>query len=437
MAGLKCDGKFPVTEEVSMEEDDGGDETRKIGVSGGNISLVVDFSGSLTRTRSQNVSPNENLVKENQTQELLVGNLVWTMTKSKKWWPGEVVGFRADAKESFMVRHLGESQLVSWCAPSKLKPFKESFEKLVNQRNDNGFFAAVENAMTLLGNSLKLEMTCSCIAEKNGVMPSQYGKTRKTKPLILREFSVDRLEPKDFVFELKNLAKCVSNGGILEMTVMQSRLSAFYTFFGHRQVPMSELQQNEVRKVFTAAKMKESQFVGSPSVVAGSSRRKFRKEWFRKFVSEVDNVSARNDLVNASPSDLVSKLKLLAVGYSCSEETEDIGLFEWFFSKFRISVYHDENAYMMQLGNMAGLKDLMLAKDANPGSTQKTSMSKTLGKSKIVSVADTEQKKTFETQKSVKSKIETLTGVSVADTELKTFESQKSEKSKIETLNGV
>uniref|UniRef100_A0A1J3FCQ8 Serine/threonine-protein kinase ATM n=3 Tax=Noccaea caerulescens TaxID=107243 RepID=A0A1J3FCQ8_NOCCA len=440
MAGLKCDGKFPVTE-VSMEEDDGGDETRKIGVSGGDISLVVDFSGSLTRTRSHSVSPNENLVKENQTQELLVGNLVWTMTKSKKWWPGEVVGFRADAKESFMVRHLGQSQLVSWCAPSQLKPFKESFEKLVNQRNDNGFFAAVENAMTLLGNSLKLEMTCSCIAEKNGVMPSQYDKTRKTKPLILREFSVDRLEPKAFVTELKNLAKCVSNGGILEMTVMQSRLSAFYTFFGHKQIPMSELQENEVRKVFTAAKMKDSQFVGSPSIVAGSSRRKFRKEWFRKFVSEVDNVSARNDLVNTSPSDLVSKLKLLAVGYNCSEETENIGLFDWFFSKFRISVFHDENAYKMQLGNMAGLKDLMLAKDAGPGTTQKTSMSKKLGKSKIepltgVSVADTVQK-TFELQKSEKSKIETLTGVSVADTEQTTFVSKLSEKSNIETSNSV
>ncbi|CAH2064914.1 unnamed protein product [Thlaspi arvense] len=401
---------------ASMEEED-DDKARKIEVSGGNISLVVDFSGSLTGTSCENaIEPNgtcrnENLAKEdNQTQELLVGNLVWGMTKSKKWWPGEVAGFKADAKESFMVKYLGESQLVSWCAPSKLKPFKESFESLVNQRNDASFFVAVESAMTLLGNSLKLEMACSCVAEKNGITPPQNGRTRKTKPLILREFSVDRLEPKEFVTQLKNLGRCVFDGGILETTVMKCRLSAFYTFFGHKQLPMDQLQESEVKKSsFNAAKMKDSEFVGSPSIVAATSRRRFRKEWFRKYVSEVDNVSARDDLVNTSPSDLVSKLKLLAV---CSEQTENIGLSEWFFSKFRISVFHDENAYKLQLANMAGFKDL------NPGTKQKTSKPSRLVNSKIqpfsvVSVADTQQK----TIVSKNSSMETLNGISTPDNE--------------------
>lgn len=150
------DSQVPVTTEVSTEEDDeglaqggGDDEVRKIDVSGGNISLVVDFSTSLTGTSSDSIfQSNEN---ENQT---LVGNLVWAMNdKSKKWWPGEVVGFK---EESVMVRYLGQSQLVSRCAPSKLKPFKESFEEMVSQREDSGFFVAVEKAMTLLGNSLKV-----------------------------------------------------------------------------------------------------------------------------------------------------------------------------------------------------------------------------------------------------------------------------------------
>ncbi|CAG7869806.1 unnamed protein product [Brassica rapa] len=425
------------TMKASMEEDDecfplgGGDKVRKIEVSGGNISLVVDFSGSLTGTSSHNAfESNVSCLKENQTQECLVGNLVWAMTKSKKWWPGEVVGYKADATEScFMVRYLGEGQLESWCAPSKLRPFKESFERLVSQRNDVGFFVAVEEAMTLLRNSLRLEMTCSCMSERNGKKPA-----RKAKPLILREFSVDRLEPKEFVTQLKNLAGCVSSGGILEATVMQSRLSAFYSFCGHKQIPMDLLNQNEARRSFNGSKMEESEFVGSPSVVAGSSRRKFRKEWFRKFVSEVDYVSAREDLVDTSPSDLVSKLKLLAVDSStCSEETENVGLFEWFFSKFRISVFHDENSYRMQLANMAGLNDLMVAKAA-------ISKSKNVGKSKVepfcgVSVAGAEQK-TLESQKiSEKSKIE-VTGV--ANTEQKTFKLQKnSEKSKIEVVGGV
>ncbi|KAL0651960.1 hypothetical protein Bca4012_094651 [Brassica carinata] len=451
-----------------MEEDDECLTLRKIEVSGGNISLVVDFSGSLTGASSHNVlESNGSCLKENQTQESLVGNLVWAMTKSKKWWPGEVVGCKADAKEScFMVRYLGEGQLESWCAPSKLRPFKESFERLASQRNDVGFFVAVEEAMTLLRNSLKLEMTCSCMSERNGKKPA-----RKTKPLILRDFSVDRLEPKEFVTRLKNLAECVSSGGILEATVMQSRLSAFYSFCGHKQIPMDQLNQNEARRSFNGSKMEESEFVGSPSVVAGSRRRKFRKEWFRKFVSEVDNVSAREDLVDTSPSDLVSKLKLLAVDSStCSEETENVGLFEWFFSKFRISVFHDENSYRMQLANMAGLNDLMVAKAANPGTELRTSKSKNVGKSKIepfcgVSVAGAEQK-TFESQKipekskieligcvsvsdteqkiseshenSERSKMEVIGGVSVANTEQKTFELQKnSEKSKIEVVGGV
>ncbi|KAH0922274.1 hypothetical protein HID58_022292, partial [Brassica napus] len=429
--------RFSSQMKASMEEDDecfplgGGDKVRKIEVSGGNISLVVDFSGSLTGASSHNAfESNVSCLKENQTQLCLVGNLVWAMTKSKKWWPGEVVGYKADAKEScFMVRYLGEGQLESWCAPSKLRPFKESFERLVSQRNDVGFFVAVEEAMTLLRNSLRLEMTCSCMSERNGKKPA-----RKTKPLILREFSVDRLEPKEFVTQLKNLAECVSSGGILEATVMQSRLSAFYSFCGHKQIPMDLLNQNEARRSFNGSKMEESEFVGSPSVVAGSSRRKFRKEWFRKFVSEVDYVSAREDLVDTSPSDLVSKLKLLAVDSStCAEETENVGLFEWFFSKFRISVFHDENSYRMQLANMAGLNDLMVAKAA-------ISKSKNVGKSKIepfcgVSVAGAEQK-TSESQKiSEKSKTE-VTGV--ANTEQKTFELQKnSEKSKIEVVGGV
>ncbi|CAN8278194.1 unnamed protein product [Cochlearia groenlandica] len=438
MDGLKCDVK-----KVSMEEDDEClAKMRKIEVSGGNISLVVDFSGSLNGiSSSDNVFEsngpclNENVVKENQTQEFLAGNLVWSMDKSKKWWPGEVVGFRADAKESFEVRYLGQNHLVSWCAPSKLKPFKESFENIVNQRNDKGFFVAVEEAMNLLGNSLKLEMTCSCFAQGNGVISAHKVKTRKTKPLILREYSVDRLEPKEFVSDLKNLAKCVLNGGILETTVMQSRLSAFYSFVGHKKIPMSQLHQTEVRKVFTAAKMEDNKFVGSPSVVAGSSRRKFRKEWFRKFVSDVDNVSARDDIVNTSPSDLVAKLKLLAVDHKCSEETENIGLFEWFFSKFRISVFRDENAYKMQLANMAGLKDLVIAKKTNP---QKTPKSKKLRKSMMEpissgSIADTE-KKTLESQRSGQSKIERSCGVSVVDTEMKVFTPKKSS---VETLNGV
>ncbi|KAG2329659.1 hypothetical protein Bca52824_000839 [Brassica carinata] len=455
-----------VVTDVSMEEDDeclaqgDGDKVRKIEVSGGNISLVVDFSGSLTGTSSDNAfESNGSCLKENQTQDCLVGNLVWAMTKSKKWWPGEVVGYKADAKESFMVRYLGESHLESWCAPSKLRPFRESFERLVSQRTDVGFFVAVEEAMTLLGKSLKLEMTCSCMSERNG----KNGRNRKkTKPLILREFSVDRLETQEFVTQLKNLARCGSSGGNrkLEVTVMQSRLSAFYNFCGHKQIPMDQLQQNEVRKSFNGSKMEESEFVGSPSIVAGSSRRKFRKEWFRKFVSEVDHVSAREDLVDTSPSDLVSKLKLLAVDSTCSKRTEDVGLFEWFFSKFRISVFHDENSYRMQLANMAGLQDLMVAKVANPGTELRSSKSKSknVGKSMLepfcgVSVANTEQK-TFESQNnSQKSMIEVSGGVSVAnteqkievsgcvsvaDTEKKTSESQKnSEKSNIEAIGSV
>lgn len=448
MSGFKCDGKFPVKEVLMEEEDEGGDKVRKIEVSGGNISLVVDFSG--TRTSSNNFFEsngscvNENLVKgngcrEDETQEFLVGNLVWVMTKYKKWWPGEVVDFKADAKESFMVRYIGQSHLVSWFAPSKLKPFKESFEQVLNQRNDKGFFDAVEKAMSLLRNSLKLDMTCSCIADGNGIVPAQNVTTRKNKPLILREFSVDRLEPKEFVTQLKNIAKCVLNAGVLESTVMQSRLSAFYTLFGHKQIPTGQLHENEGRKSFTA-KMNDSQFIGSPSIAAGNSRKRFRKEWFRKFVSEVDNVSARDDLVNVPPSDLISKLKLLAVDSNCSEETENIGFFEWFFSKFRISVYHDENAYKMQLANMAGFKDLMLATNANRGTVQKTSKSKKIGKSKIeplnsVSVVDTEQK-TFELQISEKLKIESLNGVSTPNIEHEASKSNNSGKTKINHIIG-
>ncbi|XP_010550678.1 PREDICTED: serine/threonine-protein kinase ATM [Tarenaya hassleriana] len=456
---------FPANE-GSKEENEGllsrdDDTVRKIQVSGENLSLVVDFSGSLTVLSRQNgfdssgSSLTANVKKENGEGDehlgFVVGDIVWVLTKYQTCWPGEVVDFRAGEKESLLVRYFDQSHVSLWLAPSRLRPFNQNIEYMLKQGKGKSFTRAVEKVVALLGDSLKFEMTCPCIRK-------EHDESRKLKSSSLSEFSVDRMEPEEFVARLKNLAKCSSVSGILELTVMQSRLSVFYSFNGHKQIPVDQLceddagkrcpvpakqkakkkiQEGAVKRKMPADKSKDlssiqgmgtqvsglgnnvgdidienqsssvsrnrkrskylsypfvgskategekamestNQFIGSSSTVTGSIRKRFQREWFRKFMSEEGNASVRAELAGVSLSDLISELRLLAINYRYSKETDHFGLTEWFFSKFRMSMFHDEHIYEKQFKN-----DMILAKETTPDAGQDISKTECLAKSNI------------------------------------------------------
>ncbi|KAJ7956239.1 serine/threonine-protein kinase ATM [Quillaja saponaria] len=117
--------------------------------------------------------------------------------------------------------------------------------------------------------------------------------------------------------------------------------------------------------------MDSGQFSGSPSLVK-SSTKKFQKNWYRKFVSG-SSISTNPEFINASPADLLSELHFTAVDCMYPVENKDFELIEWFFSRFRISIYHDESIYEMYCKKMDGQPEVVAAKSCLLGnSTENT-----------------------------------------------------------------
>ncbi|WCJ36079.1 Tudor/PWWP/MBT superfamily protein [Euphorbia peplus] len=138
--------------------------------------------------------------------------------------------------------------------------------------------------------------------------------------------------------------------------------------------------------------------VGSHSVSKSAST-KFQKKWFRKFRSDSD-VSSNPKLIDASAADLLSELCYTAVDCQYPDKSKNFDTVEWFFSKLRISVYHDESIAEMQCRNEAlPEKDLQQS-------------SQTLQDMKAESKMPKYKKKTKKNEKSVKSKSKSVDGIS-------------------------
>ncbi|KAK6233752.1 hypothetical protein QUC31_006158 [Theobroma cacao] len=518
-----------VRDEGTKEDDGSGingvDSVKRIQISGDNISLYVDFSGPLNEVNGTGLmgkneefreAGNEELIIDGQEHKFYVGNIVWVRTKSQTWWPGKIFdpsdaqeyALKGDQRHCLLVGYFGSSH-VAWCCPSQLKPFHVNFEQMTGQNKARSFLGAVEKAVDDFGKRLKLEMTCSCVLkEKKFSVSNSAIKAGASMPECkvgaLGEFSAAQFEPAKFLCQLKNLAYVVSKPGMLEFTVIQNCLSAFYCSIGHCQLPMhqlwrmtydaenagsrpmdgrdataglagensisykllleqsdvtknqmSQLDQNadlakisgenwgdivagegvilsklastsrkrkgknysEVRtssiqiegphqgmcvssvengndmtdlkneKAFELRERKKSkylsypyvnweskgltetedpntlnvshegvnEFIGSPSVVKSSVKR-FQKNWYRKFIRG-NTVTPYPELMNTPSAELLSELHFIAVDCLFSTESKNFGLIEWFFSRFRISVYHDESIYEMYCKNMVGQKE--------------------------------------------------------------------------------
>ncbi|KAK2663754.1 hypothetical protein Ddye_002328 [Dipteronia dyeriana] len=586
----------------------GVDSVKKIVVSGDNLSIFVDFSGSQSGA-SRNYEVNGIGLKlseeeleggekeiDNPEFKFSVGDIVWVKTKNQTWWPGKIYDpfeasepvLKSYQRDSLLVGYFGSGH-VAWCHSSLLKPFYENFERMSGQSKARIFIVAVEKALAEFGSRLTSRMTRSCIAKESPQIADNI-ETKEGASMagcksgeLGGKFSVPHFEPSEFVARLKGLALASSMPGLLEFTVSQSYLSAYYHFIGHSRMPIYQLldegcavdkfmtrsnsdvetgdksfvpaeengktvandevlHQNEAlamilggdravvpgnctgivaagvvsgkvasnlrkrkRKVDSKAangsnkvegldasalasqakqdegnhvrspktaefssvgngdeqnegksekgtefrERKKSKylsypyvnygergslsqaegpkaqqvtceraedagaglFVVSPSVVKCSGKR-FQKTWFKKFISGND-ISANLELKNASPAELLSELCFTAVDCFYPTESKNFDSIEWFFSRFRISVYHDESIYEMYCKNTVGQKQ----KDAKPDMLENNDPS--LGKDPLEtnqpSANSNPQQKTQKRKKntnSVRSKIKSLSGLS-------------------------
>uniref|UniRef100_A0A2P2KQ90 Serine/threonine-protein kinase ATM-like n=1 Tax=Rhizophora mucronata TaxID=61149 RepID=A0A2P2KQ90_RHIMU len=78
--------------------------------------------------------------------------------------------------------------------------------------------------------------------------------------------------------------------------------------------------------------------------VSKSSGKRFQKKWFQKIMSG-NNLFCNPEFVKVSTADLLPELCRTAVDCLYPKENDNFDVTEWFFSRFRISVYHDESIY--------------------------------------------------------------------------------------------
>ncbi|KAA3478333.1 serine/threonine-protein kinase ATM-like [Gossypium australe] len=248
----------PIKDEGTKEDDRSGINgvglVKSVQVSGDNISLYVDFSGTLNEVNSTGLmTVKEELMVDGQEYKFCVGDFVWIRTKSQSWWPGKIFdpskvpeyALAGEKKNWLLVGYFGSSR-VAWCCSSQLKPFHVNFRQMIGRNKARSFLGAVEKAVEDFGKCLKMEMTCSCMLKEDKFL--SYGSSTKEgasmperKSGRLGEFSATQFEPVKFLCQLKSFAQVVSKPDMLEFVALQNYLSAFYCSIGHCQLPLHQL----------------------------------------------------------------------------------------------------------------------------------------------------------------------------------------------------
>ncbi|PIN04688.1 Non-specific serine/threonine protein kinase [Handroanthus impetiginosus] len=185
-----------------------------------------------------------------QDNAFLVGDFVWGKIKSHPWWPGQIYDPK-DASEFAMKRKQEGRLLVaffgdgscSWCLPSQLIPFVENFVEMSKNSSSKSFQNAVEKAVDEVGRLVESEMTCNCILEERKdtlarpvVANAGLKDGIKMPGIDLHRLSIPKYESAEIVQKVRQLAKSVSAGSVLELAVLRSSLSAFYYYKGGYQL---------------------------------------------------------------------------------------------------------------------------------------------------------------------------------------------------------
>ncbi|TYJ31293.1 hypothetical protein E1A91_A06G188200v1 [Gossypium mustelinum] len=166
---------------------------------------------------------------------------------------------------------------------------------------------------------------------------------------------------------------------------LRERKKSRYLSYPYVNLEGKVLPVTEDSKTLKVSHEEVKEFIGSPSSDKRSAKR-FQKTWYRKFIKGND-VTAYPELSNTSSADLLSELHLLAVDCLFQTESKTFGLTEWFFSRFRISSYHDESIYEMHCKNMANQKEATVTDPCllgnDPHQTKPTSLPLTSPRNKM------------------------------------------------------
>lgn len=119
-------------------------------------------------------------------------------------------------------------------------------------------------------------------------------------------------------------------------------LSYPYINLGHKSSP-GERENLQATDEGEDTNLGSGQFNGSFSNLKCNGE-KFWKRWYRRFNVGSDK-SGKAELLNASSAELLCKLCSTAVDCQYPIENKKFDSVGWFFSRFRISVYHDESVH--------------------------------------------------------------------------------------------
>lgn len=222
----------------------------------GKDAMLPDIRGSISEVQDCSLDENsggndvEGNVVDNPGYRFNVGDFAWAKTKMQSWWPALICepsdaskdAVKTERGNGHLVRYFGSGSLF-WCLPSQLKPFNGYFEQMSRQNNSKSFLCAVEKAVHELGRCVKLEMTCPCFPEsRNTDVVKEGGKMSVEKECKLGDFPLIMFEPANLLSRIKYFATDVSVPGMIEFTVIQNRLSAFYRSIGHHQLAVHQLK---------------------------------------------------------------------------------------------------------------------------------------------------------------------------------------------------
>lgn len=192
--------------------------------------------------------------------EFQIGDFVWSKIHGQLWWPGQVYNPSDASEEARNSEHLDHHVLVAyfgditfdWCEPSKLKPFKEDFDQIVDQNSSQSFINAVKDAMHEIESCLRSDMTCYCVPSEKGV---QF---RISGDKGIGKTSITNYSPVAFLNHLQDVAQDVSVANVLDVAMLRSWAASFYLrngcfikmiedLFDEKQTDLNALPENSYK----------------------------------------------------------------------------------------------------------------------------------------------------------------------------------------------
>ncbi|KAL9668897.1 hypothetical protein QQ045_006438 [Rhodiola kirilowii] len=190
---------------------------------------------------------------EDEGRVFSVGEFVWGKIKHHPWWPGQIydasdasdlaIKHKPKDKDLYLVAYFGDGTF-SWCSGAQLKSFDDNFEYLSQQSSLKSFEYAVEDALSVIGELMVLEMTCACVKRDGqvGFVRPVVENAGVRKGVLVPMVGVDglpvvRFDAAEIVSSVRNAARSISVKNSLELTMLSSKLLAFYHAKGYHELP--------------------------------------------------------------------------------------------------------------------------------------------------------------------------------------------------------